>query len=81
MSNLFYNDYSEGAMFKTKKIYRDKTVAAALTMHPFKTRDMMYRIHQFFMEINLKKLDQEKRKVAEELERVRSITNRKRPFS
>lgn len=80
MRKLFYTDYTKGLMFKDQTIYKDKTVVSALTMHPFKTPDMMHRIHQFFIEIKLKNLDQEKRKYIKELEHIRTITHRTHAF-
>lgn len=46
-------------------------MTSVLTMHPFNTPDMMYRIHQFFTEMKLNKLNQDKMNVMEELKRVR----------
>lgn len=73
-------DYSKGVMFKDPAVYRDKTFASLITVHPFKSSDMMYRIHQFFLEIKLVKLEKDKRKVLKELEHIRKITQRVRAF-
>lgn len=73
-------DYTKGAVFQNPAIYRDKIFASLITIHPFKSTDMMYRIHQFFLEIELKRLDKEKGKISKELESVQRITQRKRAF-
>lgn len=73
-------DYTKGAMFEGTKVYTDKTVASVVTMHSFKSPDMMYRIHQFFTEMKLNKLEQEEIIAMRELEQLKNITHRGRPF-
>lgn len=73
-------DYTKGAVFKNPAIYRDKAFASLLTIHPFKSTDMMYRIHQFFLEMELKKLDKEKKKISKGLENVQRVTGRQKAF-
>ena len=80
MAKLFYMDYTKGAMFKNARIYNDKIFTSVISAHPFKSSDMMYRIHQFFLEITIRNYNKQIKETKKELQKIQNITNRKKAF-
>ena len=80
MRKLFYMDYTKGEMFKNTKVYHDKVFTSALIAHPFKSSDMLYRVHQFFLEIGLSKNGKEEIKLKKKLEEIQKITKMTNAF-
>ena len=80
MRNFFYMDYSKGAMFKDPKVYRDKIFNTALTVHPFKSSEMMYRIHQFFLELAVHDNEKKGQSIHKELQTIQKKTKRTKAF-
>ena len=73
-------DYSKGRMFESDKVYADRAFTTALTAHPFKTTDLLYRVHQFFLEISIKNNEKIGFQLKKELETVKKKTKRAKPF-
>ena len=73
-------DYSKGDMFKSDKVYADKVFTTALTAHPFKTTDLLYRVHQFFLEISINNNEKIGFQFKKELEIVKKKTKRAKAF-
>lgn len=77
---LFYMDYTKGEMFKSAKVYHDQTFTSALTAHPFKTSDLLYGVHQFFLEISMKNNDKKGLQIKKELEAIQKKTKKAKAF-
>lgn len=73
-------DFSKGAMFKDGRIYNNKVFTSAITAHPFKSTDMMYRVHQFFLEIGIRNYNEKIKNMKKELLKVQKITKREKAF-
>ena len=67
-------------MFNDPGVYRDKVFTSALTAHPFKSSEMMYRVHQFFLEVEVKNNEREGFRLKKELERIHKKTKRTKAF-
>ena len=80
MRKLFFTDYSKGKMFKNESVYNNKAFTSVISAHPFKSPDMMYRVHQMFLEMGIVNYERAIYKVNKELEEVRYITKRKTAF-
>jgi hypothetical protein len=78
--NVFFMDYSKGEMFKNSKIYRDKRFTSVISAHPFKSSNMMYRVHQFFLEIKIRNNNRENQSIKKELDKVKLITMKDKAF-
>lgn len=61
-------------------MYGNRELQAALTLHPFKTPEMMYRVHQFYLELQEEEAVKEGRKRKAELRKLQTITGRNRAF-
>ena len=73
-------DYSKGEIFKSEAVYKDKKLPNALTVHAFKKPAEMYKIHQYFMEVDLNKTKLETQKYEKELIKLRKITKKQRAY-
>ena len=73
-------DYSNGEVYKSPRIYRNKGFKSLLTSHPYKSTEMMYRVHQFFLELEVKNSETKSGVLKAELERIQTKTKRKRAF-
>ena len=80
MAKLFYVDYSKGEIFKFAAVYEDSRLANALTAHAFKDPAMMHRIHQFYLEMEVKTNDLQTIKHRNELVNEMRITGRAKAF-
>ena len=70
VSKYFYNDYSEGDIFYRARY--DENIKYLITAYPFKRPELMYRIHQYFLEVDIK--DHKKKKMSL-IEEYRNICN------
>ena len=61
-------------------MYNNRELQAALTLHPFKTPEQMYRVHQFYLELHEEEAVKEGRKRKMELRKWQTITGRNRAF-
>ncbi len=73
-------DYTKGEMFNDAKVYRDKAFTSALTAHPFKTSNMLYRVHQFFLEIGIGNNEKQQIKLRRDLEQIQKRTKLAKAF-
>ncbi len=73
-------DYTNGDMFKTDRVYRDKAFVSALTAHPFKSSDLLYRVHQFYLEISMDNVEKKRLQLKKELEHVKKKTRKVKAF-
>ena len=80
MRRLFYMDYTKGDMFKTDRVYHDKAFVSALTAHPFKSSDLLYRVHQFYLEIAMDNVEKKRLQLKKELEVVKKKTRKAKAF-
>ena len=80
MRKLFYTDYTKGAFLNTTSIYKDKKFTGSISSHPFKNPDMMFRVHQFFLELKMAKAEKELDRMKKELIRVQKFTQREKAF-
>ena len=80
MHTFFHVDYTNGEVYKSPRIYRNKAFKSLLTSHPYKSTEMMYRVHQFFLELEVKKSESNSDVLKAELERIQTKTKRKRAF-
>ncbi len=80
MSKLFYQDYSLGDIFKSPAVYEDKNLANALTIHAFKDPAMMHRVHQFFLELDVRNSELETLRYKSELEKEIKVTGKPKAF-
>ena len=80
MENMFFMDYSKGEMFNDPNIYYNKKFASAITAHPFKSKEMMYKIHQFFLEIESTDVEKQAQILNKELTAVQKITMKAKAF-
>lgn len=80
MRKLFFMDYTKGEMFKNDKVYRDKNFISALTAHPFKNSELLYQVHQFFIEMAIKKNHESNIQLNKELETIQKRTKRTKAF-
>ena len=74
-------DYSNGEIFKSEAVYKDKKLPNVLTVHSFKDPDMMFRIHQYFLEVAVNSSEAKTAQVKRELAKVARVTGRKRAFA
>ena len=74
-------DYSKGELFKSGAVYKDKKLPNALTVHAFKKPLEMYKIHQFFIEVDLNKTLAETTRLTKELTTVRKVTKKQRAYA
>ena len=81
MSQLFYMDYSHGKIFKSSDVYNDKKLPNVLTVHSFKEPDMMFRIHQFFLELEVNSSEARTAQLKRDLASVAKLTGRVKAFS
>ena len=81
MSQLFYMDYSKGENFRNANVYNNKKLPNVLTVHAFKEPEMMYRIHQFFMELEVIASQARTAQLKSELADVAKVTGRLKAFS
>lgn len=70
MTQYFYNDYHEGEIFG--RIRYDNTLKHVVTAYPFKTQELMYHIHQIYLEVDIKELKKEKTLL---LQKYRALLN------
>ena len=61
-------------------MYSNRELQAALTVHPFKTPEQMYRVHQFYLELQEAEAVKEGGKRRMELRKWQTITGRNRAF-
>ena len=80
MRKLFYTDYTKGAIFNSSSIYNDKKFTGSISSHPFKNPDMVFLLHQFFLELRVAKVEKELDHVKKELLRVQKITQKEKAF-
>ena len=81
MRDLFFMDYSKGEMFNDPNIYYDKKfTSATITAHPFKSKEMIYKIHQFFLEIDLRDIRKQAQTLNKELTAIQKITMKAKAF-
>ena len=73
-------DYSKGEIFKSEAVYKDKKLPNALTVHAFKKPAEMYKIHQYFLEVDLNKSKLEVQQYEKELAKVQKITKKRRAY-
>ena len=81
MSQLFYMDYSHGKIFQSSDVYNDKRLPNVLTVHSFKEPDMMFRIHQFFLELEVNSSEARTAQLKSDLASVAKLTGRVKAFS
>ena len=81
MNQLFYMDYSKGEIFRNADVYNNKKLPNVLTVHSFKEPDMMYRIHQFFLELEIIASQARTTQLKSELAGVAKVTGRLKAFS
>lgn len=81
MGQLFLNDYSKGEIFKTSDVYKSKRLPNALTVHSFKEPQMMFRIHQYYLELAVNNSQLRTQMLQNELSNVAKITGRNRAFA
>lgn len=75
-------DYTKGEMFKDgDKVYRNKNFISSLTSHPFKNSDLLYQVHQFFIEMAIKENHESSLKLEKELSTIQKRTKRTKAFS
>ena len=69
-------DYSNGEIFKSSDTLGKRQLLKALTVHPIKEPQLMYRVHQFYIELAISNLKSRTNKLASELERISSLATR-----
>ena len=77
---LFYTDYTKGAIFNSSSVYNDKKFTGSISSHPFKKPDVMFRLHQFFLELRVAKAEKELGDLKKQLARVQKITHKEKAF-
>ena len=80
MRKLFFTDYSKGEMLKSVNVYKDRLFVNAITSHAFKKPEIMMRVHQFYLEIAVKKSEEESERLQKELTKVSKWTGRAKAF-
>lgn len=70
-----------GEIFNSTDVYKDKKLHDILTLHPLKSPGLMYRVHQFFLELALSDAESKAEQIHWNLERVSSMTGRAHAFS
>ena len=73
-------DYSKGEIFKSEAVYKDRKLPNALTVHAFKKPAEMYKIHQYFIEVDINKTKLETQKYEKELAKVKKLTKKQRAY-
>ena len=73
-------DYSKGEMFQTDKVYQDKVFSSVLTAHPFKSSDLLYGVHQFFLEVSIAENEKKGTRLKKELEHIKKKTKKAKAF-
>ena len=80
MRKLFFTDYSKGEMLKSANVYKDRLFVNAITSHAFKKPEIMMRVHQFYLEIAVKKSQEESERLQKELTKISKWTGRAKAF-
>lgn len=80
MRKLFYTDYTKGSFLNTSSIYKDKKFTGSISSHPFKKPEVMFRVHQFFLELRVAKLEKELDHLKKQLVQVQKVTLKEKAF-
>lgn len=67
-------------MLKSANVYKDRLFVNAITSHAFKKPEIMMRVHQFYLEIAVKKSQEESERLQKELTKVSKWTGRAKAF-
>ena len=59
MRKIFFTDYTKGKFLRTVDIYHNRQFLSAITSHAFKDPEVMFRVHQFYLEVAVKKAEKE----------------------
>jgi hypothetical protein len=81
LKEKFYQDYSMGEIFNSTDIYKNKKLQNILTLHPLKSPRLMYRVHQFFLELALSGAESKAEHIHLDLEQLSSLTDKAHAFS
>ena len=73
-------DFTKGAVFNSSKVYQHKDLPSVLTVHSFKQPEEMFRIHQFYLELQLEAANKKLSSVKEELTKWQGITKREKAY-
>ena len=81
LKDRFYQDYSMGEVFNQTNVHKNRKLQNVLTLHPLKAPRLMYRVHQFFLELELSGAESRAEHIRWELEQVKNLTGRGHAFS
>ena len=70
-----------GEIFNSTDIYKNKKLQNILTLHPLKSPRLMYRVHQFFLELALSGAESKAEHIHLDLEQLSSLTDKAHAFS
>ena len=72
---LFWTDYKR--ILSTPEMYTHSDVVTAITLHPLKDPQLMYRMHQYAQELALKRMVRRVSALQQDLERVSRLVPEK----
>ena len=81
LKDKFYQDYSMGEIFNSSDVYHNQKLQNILTLHPLKSPRLMYRVHQFFLELALSRAESKAEHVHWDLEKISALTGKGHAFS